>query len=203
MQELLTFLDMAGVFVFAISGALAAVREGMDLFGIIVLALMPAVGGGTVRDLVLDQPVFWIVSTSSIWVALSAAGLTFLFAHHLESRMRWLIWADAVGLALFCVVGAEKALTFTGSPLVAIMMGVVTGVAGGMIRDVICNEIPLVMRPDEYIYATAAFAGGIAYCALHYFEVGGEVSLWVSVVTAFLIRAMAIWRGWRLPKALH
>ena len=203
MQDLLTFLDMAGVFVFAISGALAAVRKNMDLFGIIVLALMPAVGGGTIRDLVLDQPVFWIVSTYSIWVALVAAGITFLFARHLESRMRWLIWADALGLALFCVVGAEKALVVTGSPLVAIMMGVATGVAGGIIRDVICNEIPLVMRPDEYFYATAAFVGSITFCLLQYFSITGAIALWVAVAAAFVTRAMAIWRGWRLPKALH
>ncbi len=203
MQELLIYLDMAGVFVFAISGALAAVRKNMDLFGIIVLALMPAVGGGTLRDLVLDQPVFWVVSNTSIWVALVGAGLTFLFAHHLESRMRWLIWADAVGLALFCVVGAEKALVVTGSPLVAIMMGVATGVAGGVVRDVICNEIPLVMRADEYFYATAAFIGSMAFCLLNYLKVDGEVALWASVAVAFASRAMAIWRGWRLPKALH
>ena len=203
MDDLVNYLGLAGVFVFAISGALAAVRKGMDLFGIIVLALVPAVGGGTLRDLVLDQPVFWIVTTESIWVALVAAGLTFLFANRLESRMKWLVWADAVGLALFCVVGAEKALEVTGSTLIAVIMGVATGVVGGVVRDVICNEIPLVMRVDEYFYATAAFFGATVYCALAYFEVQGPVALWVPVLAAFLMRAMAIWRGWRLPKALH
>ncbi|MFC3052795.1 trimeric intracellular cation channel family protein [Kordiimonas pumila] len=203
MHDLLFYFDMAGVFVFAISGALAAVRKGMDLFGIIVLALMPAVGGGTIRDLVLDQPVFWIVSTHSIWVALIAAGLTFLFARHLESRMRWLIWADAAGLALFCVVGAEKALVVSGSPMVAIMLGVTTGVAGGVIRDVICNEIPLVMRVDEYFYATAAFFGAGVYCLMDYLGYAGPIALWAAIATAFTTRAMAILKGWRLPKALR
>lgn len=202
MEQLLTFLDLAGVFVFAISGALAAARKDMDLFGIGVLALMPAVGGGTLRDLVLGEPVFWVAGTTSIWVALAAAALTFGFARFVESRMKWLTWADAAGLSLFCVVGAEKALMISGSPLVAIMLGVATGVAGGIIRDVICNEIPLVMKQGE-LYATAAFAGAGMFCLLNYFAVTGTIALWVSIGTAFAIRAAAIQLGWKLPKALY
>jgi len=202
LDQLLTYFDLAGVFVFAISGALAAARKDMDLFGIAVLALMPAVGGGTLRDLVLGEPVFWVKGTTSIWVALGAAGLTFLFARYLESRMRWLVWADAAGLALFCVVGAEKALMISGSPLVAVMLGVATGVAGGIIRDVICNEIPFVMKEGE-LYATAAFAGAGVYCLLSFFEVGGSLSLWLAMGTAFAMRSAAILKGWKLPKAFY
>ncbi len=203
MEQLLTFFDLAGVFVFAISGALAAVRKGMDVFGIIVLALMPAVGGGTLRDLVLGEPVFWVQNTTSIWAALAAAALTFFVAHKLESRMKWLIWADAAGLALFCVVGAEKALTVSGSPLIAVMLGVATGVAGGIVRDIICNEIPLVLRNDQEIYATAAFVGAGLYCAMIFFALPPTYALWAGMAAAFLTRAAAIKYGWRLPKALY
>lgn len=202
MQQLLTYFDLAGVFVFAISGALAAARKDMDLFGFFVLALMPAVGGGTLRDLVLGEPVFWMEGTLSIWVGLLAALLTFLFARMLESRMKWLIWADAAGLALFCVVGAEKALAVSGSSLVAVMLGVATGVAGGIIRDVICNEIPFVLKDGE-LYATAAFAGAGAFCLLHFIGVDGSMALWVSMAFAFACRAGAIVWGWKLPKAFY
>jgi uncharacterized membrane protein YeiH len=202
LEQLLTYFDLAGVFVFAISGALAAARKDMDLFGISVLALMPAVGGGTLRDLVLGEQVFWVKGTLSIWVALAAAILTFLFARMLESRMKWLIWADAAGLALFCVVGAEKALVVSGSPLVAVMLGVATGVAGGIIRDVICNEIPIVLKEGE-LYATAAFAGAGTFCLLNYLGVSGSITLWVSMALAFACRAGAITWGWKLPKAFY
>lgn len=201
MDSLLTYFDLAGVFVFAVSGALAAARKDMDLFGIIVLAAITAVGGGTLRDLVLGEQVFWVQDTLSIWAALLGAGLTFLFARHLASRITWLKWADAAGLALFCVVGAEKALALSGSALVAVMMGVVTGVAGGIIRDVICNEIPFVLK--EEIYATAAFAGAGSFCLFSYLNMDGSTALWLAIGIAFIIRAAAILKGWTLPKALH
>ncbi|WP_417461603.1 trimeric intracellular cation channel family protein [Kordiimonas sp.] len=203
MENLLTFFDVVGIFVFAISGALAAVRSGMDLFGIMVMSLMPAVGGGTLRDLILDQPVFWVEGTQTIYIAFAAAGLTFFFSKYLAGRrLTWLTWADAVGLALFCVVGAEKALDVTGSMLIATMMGVVTGAAGGIIRDIICNEIPLVMKKGE-IYATAAFLGAGSFCLLTYVGVSGPIALWLAMGAAFLARAGGILKGWTLPEALH
>ena len=201
MDLLLTYFDLAGVFVFAVSGALAAARKDMDLFGIMVLALMTAVGGGTLRDLVLGEPVFWVTDTLSIWAALLAAGLSFLFAHKLTSRITWLKWADAAGLALFSVIGAEKALVISGSPLIAVMLGVATGVMGGLIRDVVANEIPFVLK--EEIYATAAFAGAGFFCLFKYLGLVGSTALWLAIVLAFAIRAAAILGGWRLPKALR
>lgn len=200
MHELIIILDLAGVFVFAVSGALAAVRKSMDMFGVAVLALMPAIGGGTIRDLILDQPVFWTQNTLPIWVALAAAVACFFFGRFIESRLKFLTWADAVGLSLFCVTGAEKALAASGSILVAVIMGVVTGVAGGIIRDVICNEIPIVMRRGE-IYATAAFIGAGTFCALNYFGISGSVAIWAAMAGAFLARAGGITRGWALPTA--
>ena len=201
MDILLTYFDLAGVFVFAVSGALAAARKDMDLFGIIVLASITAVGGGTLRDLVLGEQVFWVQGTTSIWAALAGAGLVFLFARHLASRITWLKWADAAGLALFSVVGAEKALALSGSALVAVMLGVATAVAGGIIRDVICNEIPFVLK--EEVYATAAFAGAGSFCLFSYLNMDGSTALWLAIAMAFIIRAAAILKGWTLPKALH
>lgn len=200
MSDLILVLDLIGVFVFAISGALAAVRKSMDMFGVAVLALMPAIGGGTIRDVTLGQPVFWISNTLPIWVALSAAVASFFFARFIESRLKFLTWADAVGLSLFCVTGAEKAFAASGSMLVAAIMGVVTGVAGGIIRDVICNEIPIVMRRGE-IYATAAFIGAGTFCGLIIVGVSEPLAVWIAMGGAFLARAGGITRGWSLPTA--
>ena len=152
---MLYWLDLFGVFVFAISGALAADRRGMDLFGFVAIALLPAIGGGTVRDIVLGAPVFWVQDTIYLWLIGAAALLTFLAAPVLQRVERLLLWADAVGLSVFCVAGAAKSFTLTGSAEVAVVLGVVTAVLGGIIRDVVCNEIPLILRQD--IYATAAF----------------------------------------------
>jgi len=201
MDNLLSYFDLAGVFVFAVSGALAAARKDMDLFGLVVLASITAVGGGTLRDLVLGEDVFWVKGSAAIWAALVGAGLMFLFARRLESRLKWLVWADAAGLALFSVVGAEKALVISDSALIAVMLGVATGVAGGIIRDVICNEIPFVLK--EEVYATAAFAGAGLFCLLSYLNMDGSAALWLSIGTAFIIRAAAILKGWALPKALR
>lgn len=200
MHDLIIILDLAGVFVFAVSGALAAIRKSMDMFGVAVLAMMPAIGGGTLRDLTLGEPVFWVANTGPIWAALAAAAASFFFARFIESRLRFLTWADAVGLSLFCVTGAEKALEVSGSVLIAAMMGVVTGVAGGIIRDVICNEIPIVMRRGE-IYATAAFVGAGAFCALVYAGVPETFAVWLAMASAFVARAGGIMRGWSLPTA--
>jgi hypothetical protein len=116
----LVWLDFFGVFVFAMSGALAADRRGMDLFGFVVIALLPAVGGGTVRDIILGVPVFWVQNTIYLWLILTAALLTFALARQIQRVERWLLWADAIGLAVFCVTGAAKALAVTGSAMIAV-----------------------------------------------------------------------------------
>ena len=196
--DLIALFDLFGVFVFAISGALAAVRKDMDIFGVTMIALFPAVGGGTLRDIILDVPVFWVVDTTPVWVTFAAAVISFFLSPLLESRLRVLIWADAFGLALFAVLGAGKALDATGSVLIAVMMGVATGVVGGMIRDVVCNDLPLVLRRE--IYATAACAGAGTFCLLRGLNVQEDISLWVSVAGAFAVRAAGILLGLSLPR---
>ena len=191
-----TLLDYFGVFVFAISGALVAARKHLDVFGYLVLALFPAIGGGTVRDIVLDLPVFWLDSPVYLYITFVAALGVFVFANQPHTMRRALVWADALGLSMFCVIGAHKAMALDYSPTIAVIMGVVTAVFGGMIRDVIANEVPLVLKAE--IYATAAFAGAIAYVIAQTF-LPANVAMLTGFGVCFVTRAMAILFSWSLP----
>ena len=156
----MVWIEFFAVAVCAISGVLAASGQRFDLFGILVLALVTAVGGGTIRDVCLGAyPIFWIQNPSYIVAALLAALLTFVAARFFRMPHRVLLIADAFGLALFTIVGTEKSLQLQSSGLIAVLLGVVTGVAGGVLRDVLRREVPLVFRPEIYLYATAALAG--------------------------------------------
>ena len=192
------WIDLFGVFVFAISGALAADRRGMDLFGFIVIALLPAIGGGTVRDIVLGAPVFWVQDTVYLWLIGAAALITFIAAPVLKRVGRLLLWADAVGLSVFCVAGAAKSYALTGSPEISVVMGVVSAVLGGIIRDVVCNELPLILRQD--IYATAAFIGALTYVSLTMLGIDSIWCIWAGAVACFAVRSSALIWGWSLPK---
>lgn len=197
--EPLFVLEMIGTAVFAISGALAASRASMDLFGFSVLALMPAIGGGTLRDIVLGRtPVFWVEDTSYVTVALLAALGVYFFADRPGFRRTLLVWMDAAGLALFAVLGTEIALESGTGVLIAVMMGVVTAVLGGMIRDIICNEIPLVLTGE--IYATAAFVAALAYIAAGSLGAGGTPSLVIGVLAGFAVRGAGIVFSLTLPR---
>lgn len=198
MPPVLPIVEDLGIFVFALSGALAAARKDMDIFGFAVLALMPAVGGGTIRDLVLDLPVFWVENSRPIVIALAAALLAWFAERHVASRQRLIVWADALGLALFAAVGAEKAWTATGDHLIAVMMGVTTGVAGGMIRDIIANEVPLILQQD--IYATAAVVAALAFVAAASVGLAAPWPLLIGVALGFAVRASAIAWNWSLPR---
>ncbi len=200
--EPLFALEMIGTAVFAISGALAASRANMDLFGFCVLALMPAIGGGTLRDMMLGRtPVFWIEDNSYVAVALAAAVAVYFFADRPGFRRKLLVWMDAVGLALFAVLGTEIALATGASTLVAVMMGVMTAVLGGMIRDIICNEIPLVLTSE--IYATAAFAASLAYLGAVAAGAAATPALVVGVLAGFLVRGAGIVFHLSLPRVSY
>jgi uncharacterized membrane protein YeiH len=192
-------LEMLGTAAFAVSGALAASRKRMDIFGFCVLALMPAVGGGTIRDIIIDRvPVFWVSDNRYIAVAIIAALVVFFAPHRKPGgRRQLLVWADALGLALFAALGTEICLQHDTGPLVAVMLGVTTAVTGGMIRDVICNEIPLILSRE--IYATAAFAASVAYVLADRMAVGDNAALTISVATGLVVRGLAILYNWSLP----
>lgn len=198
-MDFIYLLELLGTAAFAVTGALAASRKQMDIFGFVVLALMPAIGGGTVRDVIIDRtPVFWIADNRYVVVAIIAALVVFFARWKPGSRRRLLIWMDAMGLALFAAIGTQISLAFETGPLVAVLLGVTTAVTGGMIRDVICNDVPLVLSTE--IYATAAFVAGVAYVVADSLGTGDVVALCAAVVVGFAVRALAIVYDWSLPR---
>lgn len=194
---LLEALEYAGVVVFAISGALAAARKSLDLLGVLVIATVTAVGGGTVRDLLLDRPVFWIAQPAFLYLILGAALATLAYTRHFRPPDRMLAIADALGLALFTILGAQIAENLGHAGVVVVLMGTLTGAAGGVLRDVLSAEIPLILRKGQ-IYATAAIAGVVLYLLLQ-----GVAERTVAAVAGMFcvaaIRLGAIAFNWTLP----
>lgn len=191
------FLDMFGTAVFAIAGALAAGKKQLDLFGVIVLAIVTAVGGGTFRDLVLGAPVFWIVDPNYILVSIGAAIFTFFLARFHMLPDRALSLADAFGLAMFTISGTQKALEFGVLPTIAIMMGMLSGGGGGMVRDVLAGEIPLILRRE--IYATASILGAGLFIGINFFWPGHIAAPLAGILCTLIIRLAAIRYRLSLP----
>ncbi|WP_409432429.1 trimeric intracellular cation channel family protein [Litorimonas sp. RW-G-Af-16] len=195
---ILNVFDWAGVFVFALSGGLMAVRQRFDILGVIIIAWLPAIGGGTLRDLILDVPVFWLSDPTGLWLA-TLAGIAAFFGPAFWARIRALVWVDAMGLALFAVVGASKAAELGHGFLICTLMGAVTATAGGLLRDVVCNETPLLLR--EEIYATAAIFGAAGYFLAHTYGVSELGALSLGAIVAFVIRALSLKFKLNLPRA--
>lgn len=193
----LDLLDHMGVALFAATGALAASRKQLDLIGFLFLGTVTGVGGGTVRDLVLDVPVFWVEEPVFVLTCMIAAVAVFLSAHLLESRYTLLLWLDAAALAAYAVFGAYKGLSISGSPTVAIVMGVATGTLGGIIRDVVAREPSVLLRPD--IYVTAAMAGAAVYVSATALGLPLAAAAPAAFAIAFVVRGGAIVYGWHLP----
>lgn len=192
-------LDYAAVGVFALTGALAASRQQLDIIGFFFLACLTAVGGGTVRDLILDRsPVFWVADPTNLAIACLAAFAVFFTAHFVESRLKLLIWLDAAALAIAVAAGVAVARSLDQSVPVVLVMGVLTGTLGGLLRDVVCNEVPLILKQGE-LYVTAAFAGaGAALLAAALVEAEIAPAL-ACIATTFALRAGSLAFGWRLP----
>jgi len=198
LDSVLRVIDFAAIFVFSASGALVASRKQMDAVGFILIGCITGFGGGTVRDLLLGRtPLFWLRAPELMAVAAAGALLVFFFAHKVESRFKTLLWVDAVGMAIYAVLGAEIALIAGAEPWAAVLLGTVTATAGGILRDVVCNELPLILRRE--IYITAAAAGALAYIALRLAPLPRDIALPAGILVGFGIRAAAIWRGWSLP----
>lgn len=190
----LFMFDLIGCCIFALSGAIIAYQQKVDGIGVIVLASATAIGGGTVRDLLLDVPVFWLAQTSYIYAIIISSFIAVLWINHSDKLpAKALEFADALGLSLFVVMGTEKALSVGVPPLTAVIMGTITGCFGGMIRDVLANEIPLIFRKE--LYAACSIAGGTAYVLLlTHFSVTISATIAFSII--FLLRLMAI--KWKL-----
>lgn len=190
-------IDIFATLAFALSGALVASRKQMDIVGFAWLAIVTGVGGGTVRDLILDVPVFWVVDPVPILVCLASAVLVYFTAHLLNSRLTWLVWMDAAGLSLVTIAGAAKGLDAGVAPAIAVAMGIITGSVGGILRDLIGHEPSIVLRRE--IYVSASFAGAVIYVFLVGIDGDRVISIACGLLTIFSIRGFAIVYGWSLP----
>ncbi|MDG6881694.1 Predicted membrane protein [Phocoenobacter uteri] len=191
----LYIFDLLGTAIFAVSGVSMAFRLKMDAVGVLVLASVVAIGGGTIRDLILDAPVFWLTDNNYIWIVVATCALMIAFIKK-PTRIPWYVLpvSDAVGLAVFTVIGAEKALHYGFSPTVAVLMGTLTGCGGGAIRDVLAGQIPFIFQKE--IYASACIIGGSVYCLLDYSHLPRVINILVAAGVVLAIRLTAI--KWQL-----
>lgn len=193
----LELIELAGVAVFAASGAIAAGRKNLDILGMVVIATVTAIGGGTVRDVLLDRPVFWITRSAHLYVILGAALATVAYTRRFHPPERLLAVLDAFGLALFTISGAQVAEQLGHAGVVVVVMGTLTGVAGGVIRDVLTGEIPLIFRKGQ-IYASAAIAGAVVYLLAQSVTDHTAAGL-VGMACIVALRLAAIAWNWTLP----
>ncbi|WP_026841675.1 trimeric intracellular cation channel family protein [Citrifermentans bremense] len=198
-QAIIYAFDLLGTVAFAASGALAGVRRGMDLLGVIVLGIVTATGGGVMRDVLLnDTPPFCFKNELYLYLAVAASVVVFLTPRSFERMNRAMLLLDALGLGTFLVIGTSKALQFNLGLMGAIIMGVMTATCGGLVRDLLSNQIPLILQRE--IYASACVVGGALFYFLHFTEVPNTVNLTVSAVTVIAIRCAALVKGWQLPR---
>ncbi len=197
-MDALGILDFAGVALFAATGALAASRKQLDIIGFAFLATVTGIGGGTARDLILGVPVFWVMQPVYILVCVATALVIYVAAHLIESRFRWLLWLDAMALSAYGVFGAHKGLEVTGSAVVAVVMGMMTGTLGGILRDVLANEPSVLLRRE--IYISAALVGAAGYLGAHAVGLPLPAAAGAGFAAAFALRSGALAFGWRLPQ---
>lgn len=199
LSEVQIVLDYASVFVFALTGALVASRGQLDIVGFIFFAVLTAVGGGTVRDLLFGREViFWVARPNLILAAIAAAILVFFTAHRLESRYNALLWFDALALAIAVPAGVDFAMSAGYGAIIVTMAGVITASAGGLMRDVVSNEVPLVLKQGE-LYLTAAFGGALAALGAAQCGLPHGYGLIACGLVTFALRAGSMIWGWRLP----
>lgn len=197
-MSIILFLDFAGVFVFAATGALAASRRQLDIIGFIFLANITGFGGGTVRDIILgDTPVIWVKDPTYLLIGTSAALIVYVLAHKVESRYRALLWLDAIGMAMFATMGAAKGLSLGFGASIAIVMGIFTATLGGIMRDIVAGEPSVLMRRE--IYISAALIGAAAYVILWHLTHDPLYSAIPATLIAFMVRGGALLFGWKLP----
>ncbi|QNM86320.1 trimeric intracellular cation channel family protein [Polaribacter pectinis] len=198
-MNLIYVLDILGTFAFAISGALVASDKRFDLFGVIIIAFVTAVGGGMLRDVLINaHPINWIGDLNYFWTILIAVVFTFLFKSKIAHLSKTMFLFDTVGIGVFTLLGLEKALSFGLHPIIALIMGMISAVFGGVLRDVLTNKIPLIFEKE--IYASACLAGGITYLILNYFGFPENIIFIISASVIVIIRAVAVKFELQLPK---
>ena len=197
MGELVYIIGMSAVAVSAITGVLEAGRKPIDLFGVVLVALTSALGGGTMRDLLLERPVFWVADQTYLVAAIGAGVATFVLVRLARLPVNLFLVPDALGLALFTIIGTQVALGHEVPWFVASFLGVVTGVFGGVLRDILCNEVPLVFTGE--LYATASWAGAIVFIALLDAGIAASLASLLAMAAIFLTRIAAIHWHLTLP----
>lgn len=194
---MLFLFDLFGVVVFAITGCLVGARRGVDLVGFIWLATVTAVGGGTLRDLILERDVFWLAQPIYLYLCLGTSCFMYVTAHFIHRHLTWVLWCDAVGLAVFAVIGTQVALSVGATTAVALTMGIITATFGGILRDLLAGEPTLIMRKE--IYVTAAALSSITYILGHTYGIPDTTLTPVAVATGFGLRALALRYRLMLP----
>lgn len=184
----------------AMAGVLAGRGKRVDLFGILVLGMVTATGGGTLRDLILDVPVFWVRDPNFVLTVMAASCLMFVTARYRRAPLKLLLFADAVSLAFVAIVGTSKTHSLGHAAVISIVLGVTTGVAGGILRDVLCREIPSIFRTEIYWYATAAFCGACCYLLMNAAFGPQPANLLVSSALILILRLAALRYRWKLPE---
>jgi len=200
-ETLRLLVELAATAAFALAGIMEAARKRLDAVGVCVVGFLTAFGGGTLRDLLLDQrPFFWVRHVEVLWgvLALCVLAMFFLRHRHFDLTEKAIQWPDALGLGLFAATGVHQSLLLDMPPVVAVLMGVITGVFGGVLRDVVCNQIPTAFH-DHRPYAVCAFAGGWVYVGLWLAAAPGWLALAACVGVSAGLRALALWRNWELP----
>ena len=186
----LLYLDLLGTGVFAISGLLAVHGKRLDLFGVVLIAMVTAVGGGTLRDIVLGQPVFWVLNSLYLYLVVGTTFAVLLFARYRALPVQLVLYFDALGLAVFTVLGVNKALELGYENGIAVITGVMTGVFGGIIRDALVGEVPLILRKE--VYATASVFGGTVYVLLQSTPLPVEVPIVTAILSILALRVWAV-----------
>jgi uncharacterized membrane protein YeiH len=190
MAEFANVITFIAIGVFSVSGVLAGVRKGADIFSLLVFGLVTALGGGTIRDMILNIPVFWVDDLAYIGIAAGAAVLAFFVYRLVAQGQKLLLYLDAVGVALFTIQAIDKTISLGHPPLIAIIMGIITGIGGGLVRDVLTDRPTLLMTKD--LYATPILLGSLVYLSLLYFAPGFSLSWLVAMIVIFGFRAAAI-----------
>lgn len=195
--SLTAFLDFFGIAVFAVSGTLTACQKRLDIFGVLVIAIITCLGGGTLRDVILGVEPIWIVDSRYLWLGMIAAVTTFVLQRFVRLPLKLLDVFDGIGLAFFTLAGIQKALGLGQPAEIAVLMGLMTGVAGGIMRDVLCNDIPLIFHRE--IYATAAISGGLLFVLLLHFGQPQTLAMLVGMAVIISLRLLGIFFGLALP----
>lgn len=186
-----SILDILGTIAFAVSGALAGIHKRLDIFGVFIIALVTSIGGGTVRDLLIgNTPVTWLLNLQTFYIVIGSTTIAIVFRQKLGFFRKSLFLFDTIGIGIFTIIGIEKGLSVDLSPIVCVLLGTITACVGGVTRDILCNEIPVIFRKE--IYATACLAGGIMFFALQYIGINNDVIYIATAGTIILIRVLAV-----------